>query len=72
MNDFDAVKEFISKTTGIDVNNIEPDYDLTELGLNNLDFAELLYELEEAFDVIIDDDNCELHTLNDIINHIVA
>lgn len=72
MNDFDAVKQIISKTTGIDVEKIEPDNDLTELGLNKLDLAELMYELEEAFDIIIDDDNCELHTLNEIISHIVA
>ncbi len=72
MNDLEAVRQLISSTTGVDAARINPDSDLSELGLGRLDFAELLNELEETFDIIIDDADSEMHTLNDIVSHIIA
>lgn len=72
MNDFEAVKKLIGSTIGVDTDRIEPDSDLAELGLSGLDFTELLNELEDTFDIIIDGDEDEMHTVSDIVNHIVA
>ena len=72
MNEFEAVKKLIGSTIGVDTDRIEPDSDLAELGLSGLDFTELLNELEDTFDIIIDGDEDEMHTVSDIVNHIVA
>ncbi len=72
MNDFEAVKKLIGSTIGVDTDRLEPDSDLTELGLSGLDFTELLNELEDTFDIIIDGNEDEMHTVSDIVNHIVA
>lgn len=72
MNDFEAVRQLISSTTGMDAADIKPDSDLAEFGLGKLDFTELLNELEDTFDIIIDGDEDKMHTVNDIVSHIVA
>ena len=54
MNDFEAVRQLISSTTGMDAADIKPDSDLAEFGLGKLDFTELLNELEDTFDIEID------------------
>lgn len=72
MNDFEAVKKLIESTLGVNTDQIELDSDLTEFGLNGLDFTELLNELEDTFDIIIDGNEDEMHTVSDIVNHIVA
>ena len=43
-----------------------------DLGLDSLDFVELVWTLEEAFDLYIFSDqlNNSLHTINDLINTI--
>lgn len=72
MNDFEAVKKLIESTLGVNTDQIELDSDLTEFGLNGLDFTELFNELEDTFDIIIDGNEDEMHTVSDIVNHIVA
>lgn len=72
MNDLETVKKLIGTTVGVDANQIELDSDLTKLGLNRLDFAELLNELEDIFDIIIDDNEADMRTVNDIFDHIIA
>ena len=75
-----ADKEEITET----VNTFLRNYDLNEnqlqlnasftddLGLDSLDFVELVWTLEEAFDLYIFSDQLSnsLHTINDLINTI--
>ena len=52
----------------IEVNHesLEPDVDLTEQGLDSLDMATLLFELEEKFSVSVEDDDLDAGKLSSI------
>ncbi|MDN4616890.1 acyl carrier protein [Paenibacillus sp. PsM32] len=54
-----------------DLENLQPDDDLREYGLNSLSAVELIVELENHLNIMIDDDNLlleELSTLRRIEN----
>ena len=69
MNDFEAVRQLISSTTGMDAADIKPDSDLAEFGLGKLDFTELLNELEDTFDLELDESEVlNITTLGEALN----
>ena len=48
-----------------------PDSDLTGLGLNELDLTEILMELEDKYDILIDNEEHNIHSYNDMLQHIM-
>ena len=51
MDTFQIVSRGLAKHLGIDVSEITPEVELMTLGLDSLDAAELLMELEDKLDV---------------------
>ena len=52
--------DMLSKHTSVDRSNVTPDKDLKlDLGLDSLDVAEIVYEIEETFGISISDDSAE-------------
>jgi acyl carrier protein len=61
------------KTTGIDVFRLDPDERLDEQGLDSLDIMSTLFEVEERYQVKINEDDISqgrLSSLSDIINFV--
>jgi acyl carrier protein len=55
----------------VDTNEIDNDSILSKLMDDSLDFIELIIDLEEIFNISIDDEEAEnFKTINDIIKHI--
>ncbi len=68
-----TVKELLAKKMSIDVGQIKGETRLTEdLGLDSFGGVEVMFEIEEAFDLKIPDSDIEqVRTVNDIVNYIV-
>ena len=71
MNDFAAVRHTISELAVLSEAAILPDSDLTGLGLNELDLTEILMELEDKYDILIDNEEHNIHSYNDMLQHIM-
>jgi acyl carrier protein len=65
-----AVVETIEEQTGLDKESIALDSDLeSEYGLDSLDCAELLMELEGKFDVLVPDNKIDdIKTARDVVD----
>ena len=71
MNDFEAVRHIISETAGLSEADILRDSDLSGMGLNELDLTEILMELEDKYDILIDNEEHNIHSYNDMLQHIM-
>lgn len=59
---FKKVQEIISEKTGISIEDINPESNITkDLDLDSLDFVELIMELEKQFHIAISDEEAEKH-----------
>lgn len=67
--EFEKIVALVAERKDLDPSQITPESDLTTLGLDSLDVAELVMELEDAFDVSIDLDE-GVKTVNDLISRI--
>lgn len=66
-------KEAIATVMGIDVDRISNEQTLDDLGADSLDAVEIIMELEEEFNVEIEDEACDnLKTVQDIIDLAVS
>ena len=83
MNTFDKVKSVIVESLNCDEALVTPEARLVEdLGADSLDAVELIMAMEEAFDVEIADDACnmtfeedaatQMQTVGDIVSYIDA
>ncbi len=52
----DRVRAVIAKHLKVPVENVKPDSTFEELGMDSLDGVNLLFEVEDEFDVSINDD----------------
>ncbi|MCK5745819.1 MAG: acyl carrier protein, partial [Oricola sp.] len=50
----DKTVEIISEKTGIDPENIKPETELSSIEIESLDLAEIIFDLEDEFEVEID------------------
>jgi nodulation protein F len=50
----DKTIEIIAAKTGIDADSIKPDTELSTLDIESLDLAEIIFDLEDEYDVEID------------------
>jgi acyl carrier protein len=62
MNVHSTVIQSIARTAGIDPDTLSPDATLRDLGIASLDALELLFELEEKFDLQLKDEDLDLGT----------
>ena len=55
--DTDVIKKlkdiFVQKIPALDVNSLNPEEDIRALGIDSLDFVELIFEIETIFDIEI-------------------
>lgn len=71
MDDFESVRHVISEMAGLSEADISPDSDLADMGLNELDLTEILMELEDKYDILIDNEDHNIHSYNDMLQHIM-
>ena len=56
------LREILTEKFSVPAENIRPDAKLSELGLDSLDLIEVLFEVEEKFDIRIPQDGPALRT----------
>ena len=61
----DTVCEITAKQLNVDRSKVKPETSLGDLGADDLDFVELVMELEERFDITIPDDAAQQMTGTD-------
>ena len=67
----DKTISVIAEFKEIDKGTITVDTKLTDLGMDSLDALNLVFELEEAFDIVIPDENAfETETVADMVSGI--
>jgi acyl carrier protein len=67
MDTLSTIKELAAKQFGRDVSSIEADTPFEQLGADSLGLLELLFELEDQFDITIaQDEVVKLHTLREL------
>lgn len=68
---FNKVVELITDRAGLDEENLKPDVELKELGIDSLDMVELIMEVEDEFGVEIPDEKAEeLKTIQQLVDYI--
>lgn len=71
MNREQEVIKLIAEFLDLEVSAVTLESDLKEdLGADSLDFAELLMEMEEAFDFEADDSKVDIKTVKDVVDFI--
>ena len=70
---FEKVAEIIVNTSNCSVEDVHPEAELTELGIDSLKAITVIFELEEAFDVEIPNEVIpSIVTVNDIMDKLDA
>lgn len=64
MNTFNELKQLIHTTFGIPQETLEADTPLSDYGLDSLSLAELLFAVEEHFNLTLPNDRTDVKTLN--------
>lgn len=65
----DAVVAAVARQKNISPSKIQPETSLEEIGISSLDAITIVYEIEDAFDVEVPNENLEsLKTVQDIVN----
>lgn len=72
MNIANKVEEILVEKLGIAATEVTPDANLIkDLGIDSLDYAELVMEFEQTFDIRIPDSDAELlSTVNQAVSYI--
>jgi acyl carrier protein len=63
MNTLEELKQLIHKSFGIDTELLKADLPLAEYGLDSLSQAELLFNVEEHFNIDLPDSRQDINTL---------
>ena len=68
----DKLIDILAKHTQVDAANVNPDQHLKyDLGLDSLDVAEMVYEIEEEFGISISDESAEkIQKISDTVDFI--
>ncbi len=67
----EKMKEIIADFLGKDVSEIKEDMTFTDMGIDSLDIAELVMQIEDEFDVSIEMSQ-EINTINALADYIEA
>lgn len=63
MSSYKFLSDILVEKYNVEANAVRPDATLTELGLDSLSLAELMFDLEDHFGIEIPDDRTNLTTL---------
>lgn len=63
-----VVQEMISKKLGINLSDVKPESNLTELGLDSLDTFDIIFEAEDRFGIKVPNDQVNVSTIQDVVN----
>ncbi len=69
MTIFEKVQEVLVKELSLDQEEVTMEKTFTDLGIDSLDLVELVMELEEEFDITIEEAE-SLQTVGDVVNYI--
>jgi acyl carrier protein len=70
---YDEIKRVLVEEIGIDAADIRPDESFIQMGIDSLEMANLVLELEDAFGVEIPDDDLKtILTPNDVLAYVSA
>lgn len=61
------IVELLVQKYGVDAGKISPDATLTDLGLDSLSIAELVFDIEDLFAIEVNADDAEFKTLGEAI-----
>lgn len=70
MTTLDELKQLIKDSFGIDPNSVKEDSSLADYGLDSLSLVELLFVIEEHFDLDIPSSRSEIKTLSGLASMI--
>jgi acyl carrier protein len=71
MTTLTTLQDIIMKAHGLTREQLAPEATLTTLGIDSLDFIELLFQIEDDFKVQIPGDNpADLHSVGDVAAYI--
>ncbi|MBA5690702.1 acyl carrier protein [Rugamonas apoptosis] len=66
MNTLQQLKQLIHEKFDIDITTLQADQPLAEYGLDSLSLAELLFTVEEKFDIDFPDSRQDINTLTEL------
>ncbi len=71
---FDELKKFLVEELRVAPEDVTMEADLSsDLSINSLELADLVYLCEEKFNIVIDDEELHnFHTVGDIVNYLEA
>jgi len=70
MSSFSSVAKLLAERLEVDISTIHPDTDLESLGADSLTVVELIFDLEDEFDVKLGDERPELVVVQDIADNL--
>ena len=65
MNSYSFLSEILVEKYNVQAGAVRPEATLTELGLDSLSLAELLFDLEDKFEIEVPEDRADLTTLGE-------
>ena len=66
MQTFNRIREIIREVAGLSEQEIRSESHLDHLHIDSLDMAEIIMDVEEEFDVLVEDE-AEIRTVNDLV-----
>ncbi|MES2104934.1 MAG: phosphopantetheine-binding protein [Pseudomonadota bacterium] len=70
MTSFPAVAKLLAERLDINIDTIQPDTRLESLGADSLTVIELIFDLEDEFDIKVGDERPDLVVVQDIADQI--
>ena len=71
MHTFDRIRDIILDVSGTSEKEIKAESSLVQLNLDTLDVAEVIMDVEEEFDILVEDES-EICTVNDLVTLVNA
>ena len=71
MHTFDRIRDIILDVSGTSEKEIKAESSLVQLNLDTLDVAEFIMDVEEEFDILVEDES-EICTVNDLVTLVNA
>lgn len=67
MHSFDRIRDILHDITGIPNESITADSTPAQLNMDSFDLAEVIMEVEEAFDILVENED-SIHTVMDLVD----
>jgi len=68
VNTFERIRKLMAEKFGLDESGLTPEESLETLGLDSLSVIELMFSIEDAFDIKLPDEPVPLKTLQDVVD----